>query len=396
MRILHLIPTVNEEYGGPVAALREAEAATRSRGVVRTVATLDLPDDPWVRRASFATVPLGDAVGRRARRALPWLRYGFTPHLVPWLRRQAGCHDRVVVHGLWNYVAFAARRVLPGGPAPYFVFPHGMLDPWFRAAYPVKHRCKQLSWRISEGPLLRGARAVLFTSQGERAAAEDAFQPYGLRGIVAGYGTGAAPPAGPEQAAALAAAVPDLAGRPFLLFLGRLHSKKGCDLLLHAMAAQAARLPGHQLVLAGPDAGGYAAELRALATRLGIADRVHWPGMLRGSAKWGALHGCEAFALPSHGENFGVAVAEALSCGVPVLLSHKVNISAEVLADGAGLVGPDTEAGTADTLARFAALGPDRRAAMGRRARTCFLNRFQAARVADRTLAILQDPEPFL
>ena len=168
MKILHVIPTVNEEYGGPVAALREADAATRSRGIVRTVATLDLPQDPWVRRSPFETVPLGSPTARRGRRALPWLRYGFTPHLVPWLKRHAGRHDRIVVHGLWNYAAFAARRVLPGGPTPYFVFPHGMLDPWFRAAYPLKHGCKQASWWLSEGPLLAGARAVLFTSEGER------------------------------------------------------------------------------------------------------------------------------------------------------------------------------------------------------------------------------------
>ncbi|MBE7219499.1 MAG: glycosyltransferase, partial [Caulobacteraceae bacterium] len=186
MRILHLIPTLDPSYGGPVAALREAEAATRARGVTRTVATLDLPDDPWVRSAPFAVAPFGCALARRGRRTLPWLRYGFTPHLAPWLRRHAGRHDRVVVHGLWHYGAFAARRVLPGSGIPYFVFPHGMLDPWFRAAQPLKHGAKQLSWWANEGPLLAGARAVLFTSAGEREAAAGAFRPYRLRGVVAG------------------------------------------------------------------------------------------------------------------------------------------------------------------------------------------------------------------
>ena len=396
MKILHVIPTVNEEYGGPVAALREADAATRSRGVARTVVTLDLPQDPWVRRSPFETVPLGSPTARRGRRALPWLRYGFTPHLVPWLDRHAGRHDRVVVHGLWNYAAFAARRVLPGGPTPYFVFPHGMLDPWFRGAYPLKHGCKQASWWLSEGPLLAGASAVLFTSEGERAAAAGAFRPYRLREIVAGYGTGDVPSAGPAEAMAFAATVPGLRGRPYLLFLGRLHPKKGCDLLLRAFAGQAENLPDHQLVLAGPDPDRLGPALQALAAALGIADRVHWPGMLRGAAKWGAVHGCDAFVLPSHGENFGVAVAEALSCGRPVLLTHKVNIAPEVAAAGAGLVCPDTEVGVADALARFATLPHDEKAAMGPRARACFLDHFLATTVADRTLAILHDPEPFL
>ena len=85
-----------------------------------------------------------------------------------------------------------------------------------------------------------------------------------------------------------------------------------------------------------------------------------------------------------------------LSCGRPVLLTHKVNIAAEVAVAGAGLVCSDTEAGVADALARFATLPRGERAAMGTRARACFLDRFLATTVADRTLAILHDPEPFL
>lgn len=395
MKILHLIPTVNEDYGGPVAALLGADAAGRPRGIVRTVATLDLPGDPWVRRCPVHTVALGSAVVRRGRAALPPLRYGFTPHLVPWLRRHVGAHDRVVVHGLWNYMALAARRVLPGGPIPYFVFPHGMLDPWFRAAHPMKHAAKQLAWWIAEGPLLRGAGAVMFTSEAERRAAAGAFRPYRLRGVVAGYGTGDAPPATATQFAAFAARVPGLGDRPYLLFLGRLHPKKGCDLLLDAFAA-APSLAAHHLVVAGPDAAGYGAALQARAARCGIAGRVHWPGMLHGGAKWGALHGCDAFVLPSHGENFGVAVAEALACRRPVLLSHKVNIAADIVAAGAGLAADDTADGAAALLSGFASLDAAARADMGRRGRALFLDSYLAARAADRTHAILADPEPFL
>ncbi|MDX7952656.1 glycosyltransferase [Lichenihabitans sp. Uapishka_5] len=396
MKVLHLLPTVDEAYGGPVAALIEADAAGRQFGIDRTVATLDLPGDPWVGRCPLATVPLGSPAVRRARRALPWLRYGFTPHLVPWLRRNLGGFDRVVVHGLWHYAALAARRVLPGGPVPYFVWPHGMLDPWFRTAHPTKHRCKQAAWWLSEGPLLNGARAVLFTSEGERQAAQDAFRPYRLRGVVAGYGTGEAPQRTPAHDAAFAAAVPGLGRNPYWLFLGRLHPKKGCDLLLEAFAADHGPLAGRHLVLAGPDAEGAGVRLQAEAARLGIADRLHWPGMLRGGAKWGALYGCDAFVLPSHGENFGVAVAEALSCGKPVLLSEKVNIAPTVLAAGAGLVAPDSVAGVGRLLAGFAGLSALERAAMGARARVCFLQNFLAERVQARTLAILNDPEPFL
>jgi glycosyltransferase involved in cell wall biosynthesis len=395
LNLLHIIASVSEDYGGPIEALVQADAVGRRLGHRRTIASLDAPGDPWLKRCPIDTVPLGSAAVRRCRRALPWLRYGFTPHLVPWLHRNVGRYDRVVVHGLWNYTTLAARQVLPRGPTPYFVFPHGMLDPWFRAAHPLKHRCKQMTWQVAEGPLLRGARAVLFTSEAERRGAHGMFQPYGLRAVVAGYGTGDAPPATALQSARFAATVPGLGGRPYILFLGRLHPKKGCDLLLRAFAAERHRLPDHHLVLAGPDENGWRTRLEDLGRELDISDRIHWPGMLRQDAKWGAFHRCAAFVLPSHGENFGVAVAEALACGKPVLISDKVAIADVVRRDGAGLVEPDTDLGTAALLARFAGLSPAERARMGARARDCFLDTYSADTVAERTLAILERPEAF-
>ena len=78
--------------------------------------------------------------------------------------------------------------------------------------------------------------------------------------------------------------------------------------------------------------------------------------MLRGDPKWGALYGAEAFILPSHQENFGIAVADALSCGAIPLISDKVNIASDVAADGAAIVEPDTLDGTHRLLERFLAL----------------------------------------
>ncbi|MFN6996501.1 MAG: glycosyltransferase, partial [Aquincola tertiaricarbonis] len=115
-----------------------------------------------------------------------------------------------------------------------------------------------------------------------------------------------------------------------------------------------------------------------------------WPGMLQGDLKWGAFHAAEAFVLPSHQENFGIAVAEALGCGVPVLISDKVNIWREIEADGAGLVAPDTAEGTAQLLQRWLALSSAERAAMRDRARGCFAQRFTVEAMADSLLSVLQ------
>ena len=122
---------------------------------------------------------------------------------------------------------------------------------------------------------------------------------------------------------------PAVRGHRFILFLGRIDRKKGCDLLLRAFVEVCATEDTVHLVMAGPDSGNWRAELEATAGFAGISERVHWPGMLKGNAKWGALAACEAFILPSHQENFGIAVVEALVCAKPVLLTRPINIADE-------------------------------------------------------------------
>jgi glycosyltransferase involved in cell wall biosynthesis len=133
-----------------------------------------------------------------------------------------------------------------------------------------------------------------------------------------------------------------LRGKRLLLFMGRLHPKKGCDLLLEAWATTLANDPAWHLVFAGPDELQWQQTLAARAAALGLADRVTWTGMLRDTMKWSAFFAAEVFALPSHQENFGIAVAESLACGVPVLISREVNIWREIEAVHAGLVASDT------------------------------------------------------
>lgn len=390
MKILHVIQSVNPETGGPIEALVRSDATWRRYGHRREIVSLDLPDDPWTQTCPIITHALGSAFVRRWTPHLPLLRYGFAPRLIPWLRRHASDYDAIVVNGLWNYTDFAARLVLPFQRKPYFVFTHGMLDPWFRKNYPAKHIAKQLVWLISEGPLLHAAKAVMFTCEGERSSARGSFRPYRLAEHVAGYGTADPPARTAEQDAAFREAAPALPSR-YLLFLGRLHEKKGCDLLVEAFAAIASRESDLDLAIAGPDTAGWRQKLEAQAAAAGVAQRLHWCGMLHGEAKWGALHGCDAFVLPSHGENFGVAVAEALACSKPVLLSDKVNIATDIEAQGGGIVAPDTLVGTIELLQRYVSLSPARRIEMGRRARSCFEEHFDIDKAALNAMALFSE-----
>ena len=134
--------------------------------------------------------------------------------------------------------------------------------------------------------------------------------------------------------------------------------------------------------MAGPDSEGWAEILKQRADALGLGDRVVWPGPLYDDAKWGVLRGAQAMILPSHQENFGIAVAEALAVGTPVLISDKVNIWREIVQAGAGLVETDTVEGTEALLSRWASLSDDARQAMRVKALAAFQRHFDIRETA--------------
>ena len=379
MRILNVIHSVNPESGGPSEGLRQMCQATHRLGHLQEALTLDAPGEPWVKAFPGSV----HAVGPRLS------NYGYTAELRPWLRASLHNYDAIIVHGLWQYQGLATWYALRNQKVPYFVYPHGMLDPWFKQRYPLKHFKKQLYWRWVEEKVLRDAAAVLFTTDEEARLAADTFTPYRARALNMGYGLALDSTALAATAEDFYAAHADLRGKRLVLFLGRVHPKKGCDLLIEAFAGAAKDHLSLHLVMAGPDLTGMRPELDRLAERLGVANRITWTGMLTGARKWGALRAAEVFALPSHQENFGVAVAEALAVGCPVLLSTQVNIWKEIVADGAGFAEPDTLAGTVAALSRWLALPEPARSDMQQAAKRCYQSHFHVAAAAQRLLDLV-------
>lgn len=380
MRLLQLLPSLDPRGGGPAEGVLQSGLIIAGQGHRLDIATLDAPGAPFLRGYPLPVHALGPS----------HTRYRYNARLVPWLRDRARDYDAVIVNGLWQYHGLGAWRALRASGVSYYVFTHGMLDPWFKRTYRLKHLKKWLYWPWAEFRLLRDARGVMFTTEEERRLARESFRLYRARELVVPFGTGTPP----QEAAALRerflAAFPALRGKRLLLFLGRVHPKKGCDLLIDAFARVAADAdPALHLVMAGPDQAGWADTLRQRARQLGIAERTSWTGMLGGDLKWGAFHASEVFVLPSHQENFGIAVAEALGCGVPVLISDKVNIWREVQADGAGLVGPDTLEGTEQLLRRWLACSVAERGRMVGAASRCFRDRFTAEAMSHGLLTLI-------
>jgi glycosyltransferase involved in cell wall biosynthesis len=384
-KILRIIASADPRSGGPIEGIRRAAQVLTKIGHLQDILTLDTPGDDLLPDYPGNIFRIGTP---RSRDPRTWYRY--SPRLIPWLRTNAAAYDAIIVEGLWRYTARGAMKALVRGPTPYFVFTHGMLDPWFRQSAPLKHWAKQISWWFAEGRLLSHARNVLFTTEDERRLAEKSFWPYRINGAIVGYGTADVSGDPANQIAAFRMANPAIKDRSFLLFLSRIHPKKGCDLLIEAFAQIAHSHPSLDLVIAGPDEVGLVPALRVHAERLRISDRVHFPGMLEGDVKYGAFRAAEAFVLTSHQENFGVVVAEAMACEKPVLISDKVNIYHEVLADEAGLVEPDTIKGAARLLTRFMAMSKAERDAMGTRARASFERRFHIDNIAQSLMTFIE------
>jgi glycosyltransferase involved in cell wall biosynthesis len=207
-------------------------------------------------------------------------------------------------------------------------------------------------------------------------------EPYvhGAKGVVVPNGLdlaeyGALPPPGTFRARHR-----EIGARRVVLFLSRLNFKKGLELLVPGFAAALKSQPDLHLVIAGPD-DGMLGETQRLVRESGIADHVTFTGMLVGTTKLAAFTDAFAFFLPSYSENFGIAIVEAMACGVPVAISDKVNIWREVEAAGAGLVAPTTAGSVAEQILALAA-DPAKTRAMGEKGRKLVVERFGWDKIA--------------
>ncbi|HET8694318.1 MAG TPA: glycosyltransferase [Aquabacterium sp.] len=377
-RILHCISSVNPKKGGPIEGIKQLSAVNQRKGHVVEVLTLDNPDDPWVKSFPLPCHAMGPT----------WIgAYAYSPRLVPWLKANAHRYDAVIVNGIWQYHVHGVWRALRGTATPYFVFTHGMLDPWFKRTYPLKHLKKWLFWPWAEYRALRDAAAVMFTCEDERRLARQSFWLYRCDEFVVSYGTSAPPDRVQEQKQAFLDRFPELADKRCLLFLGRVHEKKGPDLLFQAFANVRARRPdlvaNVEIVMAGPTDDAYGSQMQQFARALGVDNQTTWTGMVGGDLKWGAFRCADAFILPSHQENFGIAVAEAMACGVPVLISNQVNIWREIQQAEGGWVDADTVEGTERLIERWLDTPEAVWQGMRKNAKACFHERFLIDRTAD-------------
>lgn len=322
MHVLHVISSIDPRAGGPPAALLGLSSAQVRAGLTVTAVSTHSPDfdDRYAKQMAQRGVGV-NLVGPMAGRFHRDLR----PAIVDAVRQADVLH----VHGLWEEVHHIAAMVARRAAKAFIFRPCGMLDPWSLQQSQWKKRI-YLALRLRRD--LDGASGIHYTTQTER----DLAMPLGLRAqpIVEPNGIElsefeCAPPPG-----AFRSRYPQIGDRRIVLFLSRIHHKKGPDILINAFAQ--ADLPDTVLVLAGPGEDGYIAQLKAMVAMHGLGHRVIFTGMLHGSDRVAAFADADLFCLLSHQENFGIAVVEALAAGTPVLISDQVNIFREIVEAGVG------------------------------------------------------------
>ncbi|WP_240485915.1 glycosyltransferase [Anditalea andensis] len=370
--------------GGPCQGIRNAIPELKKIGVSNEVLCLDDPKSYFLKNDKF-TIHAFKPV---------WSPWSYNPYLIPWLMQHLYLYDVVIIHGLWQFHSYAVHKAIiqlkktgADNIPKIYIMPHGMLDPYSLKSNGkvIKALRKWVYWNIIEAFSVNDADGVLFTCQEELMLARITYKSYHPKiEINVGYGIEEPPSEHYALTDAFFTKCPGLKGEPYLLFLSRIHEKKGVDILIKAYQQLALNRKLPKLVLAGPGINThYGHKIRELIkSNPRTASDIYIPGMLVDEEKWGAFYGCEAFILPSHQENFGIAVVEALACGKPVLISDQVNIWREIKHFGGGIVAPDSLTGVISLLNTWTGLGEAEKSKMKKKARMSYLKRFSISKYA--------------
>jgi glycosyltransferase involved in cell wall biosynthesis len=379
LNILRVIDSVNPAAGGPINGLLSSTKELVKMGHNVEVITLDDPEASWINEFKFPVVSFKSYLGT----------FSYSRLFYKWLATNVDKYDVIIIHGIWQFHSYAAAKSCKDKGVPYVIFTHGMLDPWFNLNNKIKTLKKNVYWKLFGQYAINNANSVLFTSEEEKTLARHSFTPYSPIERVVAYGS-------PESTFDAEKAVknfyslwPELKYKKFALFLSRIDKKKGIDLLVEAIGAIKGLPKDFLFVIAGPDNKNYKAEIVKLSHKFGVSDRILWVGMLQKEVKWGAFYASDVFILPSHQENFGIVVAEALSTATPVLITNKVNIWREIKSAGAGIVVNDDVQGIESLLDKWFALTETEKQLMSEKAESCYSNNFSIESAASDLESVL-------
>ncbi len=335
------------------------------------------PDAQLDIEAMFQQIPHGDKISRHLLPPLTQLSRIFTPGVNDICRKLIPDMDFIHIHSVWEPILACAAAAARNLGVPYAQVTHGMLDPWCLAQRAFK---KKIALALRYRRMLAGADFLHVLNADEARLIEPLNLPCPKEVIPNGIfleELDNLPPPG-----AFYQKLPQLQDKPYILFLSRLHYKKGLDYLADSFALLTKTDQEIQLVVVGPD-GGAQIDFERQISAAGLSDRVHIVGPQFGSDKWAAMVDASCFCLPSRQEGFSIAITEALACGTPVVISEGCHFP-EVAEVGAGKVVSLNAAKIAAALQEVLR-NPEIQRSMGRAGREIVADRYTWPKIAQRT-----------
>ena len=433
MRIIQIIPSISLVYGGPSQMVLGLSAALAAKNIDVTIITTDSNGDIGQLPLD---VPLNEPIQQNGYqiiyfRCYPWRRYKFSLSLLQWLNENARQFDLAHLHAIFSPVTTLAATIARYHHLPYIIRPCGMLDP---ADLQKKKRLKQIYATLLERPNLAGAAAIHFTSKEEAKISErfglgsTAKMPVpqdldftgkmpvpqdldftGKMPVPRGLGSTGKMPVPRDLGSTGKMPVPrDLviplgvtAGLfpnrlresqvPIILFMSRIEPKKGLDLLIPALESILGSGIEFHFILAGsnPQDADYETRIKVQIHNSSLAKYTTITGFVSGDLKVELLTKADLFVLPSYYENFGIAVAEAMAAGVPVVISDRIHIAEDIQQAEAGWVGP-LEVGAIANSIKSALLNPQERQRRGLNGKEYAKNHYNWEAIAQQTIDAYQ------
>ncbi|CAG1010778.1 GDP-mannose-dependent alpha-(1-6)-phosphatidylinositol dimannoside mannosyltransferase [Phycisphaerales bacterium] len=329
MRIAHYIPAVRLAEGGVVRAVLDLAAVLAADGNGVSLLTSDDSDAPPAWREAGASRP------RLVRLPPPVLPGGlFSPAQQRTVAQALAGHDILHLHAMWTPSNLQLARLARRAGVPYVVSVHGMLDDWSMAQRSLKKRCYLL---LAGRRWLRNAAAVHCTAAFELDQAAKYFDRSRAEVIPLVFDLDSYRILPGPAAARTAYGLAD-DDAPILLFLSRIHPKKGLDVLIRAAGVLARGGVDFRLVVAGSGESGYEREMADLAAQQKLGDRCRFVGLVVGPTKVSLYQAADLTVIPTSQENFGFVFIESLACGTPVVTTRGVDIWPELLRSGGATI----------------------------------------------------------
>lgn len=377
-KLLRIISSLNPRYGGASKGVADSSVALTKQGFIVDILTTDNFSDNFLKSKKINVINLGPKI------------FGyFSLKTFFWLKKNKDKYDHFIVEGIWEFNTLIARLLIKD---KFYVYTHGQLDPFFGTQF-LKKIKKQIYWFLIEKRNLMAAKSLLLTTAKEKKLLRKTFvNTEGIKKTIVGYGILKENFDKKKVLNKFYSKFSYFKNKKFFLFLGRFHEKKGIEILLENVKLLKEQKIDINILMAGP-ASNLKSKLIERSKKYNLQKNIYWTGMLLGDLKWGALSASEAMVLSSHGENFGVAVVESLSCGKPVLISNKVNIYDKVKKYKAGFVSHNSTKSFLLILKLFLNLGQKNKNILSINAYKCFQKNFNLMRDNNLSKIIRQDNE---